>query len=140
MRALGLRDEALESRVTDRAAQARHYATLRPRMEALLASKTTAEWQAIFDAHGVPAGRVALPVEMLDDPQALANGFLHDLPHPALGTIRVLAPPVRLDGAGFRPSPATAAFGSETRAILAALGFAEPEIDGFLAARVTRES
>lgn len=140
MRALGLRDEALEPRVTDRDAQARHYATMRPRVEALLASKTTAEWQAVFDGHGVPAARVALPVEMLDDPQVLANGFLHELPHPALGIVRVLAPPVRLSGEGFRPSSATAPFGSETRAILASLGLAGTDIAQLIASGVTREA
>jgi crotonobetainyl-CoA:carnitine CoA-transferase CaiB-like acyl-CoA transferase len=139
MRALGLRDTALDERITDRDAQARHYAVLRPVVEAIFASRTSAEWKTVLDEHGVPASRVALPVEMLDDPQALANGMLHDLPHPAVGTVRVLAPPVRIDGDGFQPAAATPPFGSEARAILAALGFAAADVEALLTAGVTRD-
>lgn len=86
-----------------------------------------------------PFAGIEVPLELLDDEQALANDFFHDLAHPALGTVRVLAPPVRLDGAGFRPGPATGAFGSETRAILGSIGFHDDEIDKQLAESVTAE-
>ncbi len=140
MKALGLRDALLERPVPDREAQARHYAVLRAETESLFASRTCAEWKALLDAHGVPMARVSLPFEMLDDEQVLANGFVHDLPHPALGPVRVLAPPVRIDGDGFTPAPATRSFGSETRAILGSLGFGDAEIGALLADGVTRES
>ncbi|HEY3065959.1 MAG TPA: CoA transferase, partial [Methylomirabilota bacterium] len=140
MTAVGLRDEAHERPLGDRDAHAKHYAGLRTRLDPLIASRPTSEWKERLDAHGVPVARVALPFEMLDDEQALANGFLRDLDHPALGRVRVLAPPVRLDGNGFTPTAATPAFGSETRAILSDLGFAEAEIAGFLADGVTRDT
>jgi crotonobetainyl-CoA:carnitine CoA-transferase CaiB-like acyl-CoA transferase len=82
---------------------------------------------------------VKFAVEILDDPQALANGFVHDLAHPTVGPVRVLAPPLRLDGDGFAPAPATAAFGSESRTILAGLGFTEDEVAGLLSGGVSRE-
>lgn len=137
MRAVGLTDEAHDRPMVDREAQARHYEMLRGRVEAIMASRTTAEWKTVFDAHGIPASGVRLPVELLDDEQALANGLLHDLPHPALGSVRVLAPPIRLNG-GFEPAPPTAPFGSETRGILGALGFTSEEVAAFLAEGVTR--
>jgi CoA:oxalate CoA-transferase len=140
MKALGLRDAHLERPVGDRDAQARHYAALRAEAEAVVASRTSAEWKARLGAHGVPMAPVALPFEMLDDEQVVANGFVHDLPHPTLGPVRVLAPPVRLDGDGFTPAPATPTFGSETRAILGTLGFADDEIASLLADRVTRDA
>jgi crotonobetainyl-CoA:carnitine CoA-transferase CaiB-like acyl-CoA transferase len=140
MRALGLADELHERPTTDPGAQARHYAALRPRVEAIVAGRTTAEWKRHFDAHGIPASGVKLPLELLDDAQALANGLLHDLPHPALGPVRVLAPPVGMDGSGFRPAPPTPPFGSETRAILGALGFTEEDVASLVADGVTRET
>ncbi len=136
VRALGLIDDAHAGPVADPVA---HYAALRARAEATIASRTTAEWKTVLDTHGVPGAGVRLALELLDDEQALANGFLHDLAHPALGTIRVLAPPVRLDGAGFRPGAATGSFGSETRAILGSLGFDEEEIGKLIAESVTTE-
>jgi crotonobetainyl-CoA:carnitine CoA-transferase CaiB-like acyl-CoA transferase len=103
-----------------------------------MASRTSGEWKQIFDKRGLPAAAVRFAVEMFDDEQTRANGFLYDLPHPALGPVRVLAPPVKLDGEGFRPGAVTPPFGSETRAILAAAGFSEAEIDTLVSAKVTR--
>jgi len=140
MRAVGLSDPAHERPVADRAELVRHYQDLGARMEALIASRSTAEWKAAFDAHGVPAAGVKLPIELLDDEQVLANRMVHDVDHPAIGPIRVLANPVRLDGDGFVPAPITPAFGSEVRDLLGAAGFSVAEIDSFIADGVTRES
>ncbi|MEK7387726.1 MAG: CoA transferase, partial [candidate division NC10 bacterium] len=140
MKVLGLADEAHEKPIANSEALARHYAALRPRAEAIMAARTTAEWKRHFDADGIPASDVKLPLELLDDEQALANGLLHDLPHPALGVVRVLAPPVAMDGGGFQPAPPTPLFGSETRALLSELGFTEAEVSSLLADGVTRET
>lgn len=139
MTAVGLWD-AGHDRPIERGEMARHYAELQREMEARLASRSTAEWQAIFEAAGVPASGVKFPLELADDEQVTANDFVHELDHPALGPVRVLAPPVRLDGDGFVPAFATAAFASETRDILAALGFEEGAIAELIAAGVTRHT
>ena len=138
MDTLGLTDEAHGGAIKDRDALERHYAALGKRVEALLASRTSAEWKQIFDKRGLPAAAVRFAMEMFDDEQVRANGYLYDVPHPVLGPVRVVAPPVKLDGGGFQPGPATPAFGSETRAILAAAGYGDEEIDALIAARVTR--
>jgi crotonobetainyl-CoA:carnitine CoA-transferase CaiB-like acyl-CoA transferase len=133
--AIGLTDAAHTGKVADPHA---HYRALRERAEAALASRTSAEWKTIFDARGIPGAAVHFAVEMLDDPQAHANGLFHDLAHPGIGTVRVLAPPLAMDGGGFQPAAATAAFGSEARAILAELGFSEGEIDTLMKERVSQ--
>src|SRR4029453_2733265 len=79
------------------------------------------------------------PIELLDDEQPLANGMLHDVTHPALGRLRVLASPVSLDGGGFVSAPVTPPFGSETREILGSLGFSAAEVETLVAEEVTRE-
>jgi crotonobetainyl-CoA:carnitine CoA-transferase CaiB-like acyl-CoA transferase len=135
---LGLTDDVHTGKVTGREALVRHYAALRERAEAVLASRTTEEWKVIFDARGVPAAGVKFALEMLDDPQVTANGLVHDLQHGALGTVRVLAPPLGLDGGGFQPGAATAPFASETRTILGELGFSASEIDALVKEKATR--
>ena len=107
--------------------------------EAIVATRTTAEWKAMLEAAGVPAAGVKLPLELLDDEQPLANGMLHDLTHPVLGPVRVLAPPVQWTAADSWPAPATAPFGSETRAILGELGFSTDDVETLLAEGVTRD-
>jgi crotonobetainyl-CoA:carnitine CoA-transferase CaiB-like acyl-CoA transferase len=138
MDTLGLADEAHGGAIKEREALERHYTALGRRVEAVLASRTSAEWKQIFDKRGLPGASVRFAMEMFEDEQTLANGFLYDLPHPALGPVRVLAPPVKLDGHGFQPGGATPPFGSETREILKTTGFSEAEIEALIAARVTR--
>jgi crotonobetainyl-CoA:carnitine CoA-transferase CaiB-like acyl-CoA transferase len=140
MDAVGLKDDAHERRFADRDAEIRHYEALGARIEAVMASRTTAEWRVLLDARGVPAAGVRFPVELLDDEQALANEMFHDLDHPVLGTVRTLSTPIRLDGDGFVPAPATGPFGSDTRAILGELGFGDTEVQKLLADGVTRDT
>jgi formyl-CoA transferase len=128
--AVGHKDPALTAPVPDLEA---HYAALKRTVEATIASRTTREWEAILTAAGVPGSRVALPLEILDDPQPEANAMLARQDHPVLGRLTILGSPVHLDGGGFVPAPPTPPFGSETRALLAWAGFAEPDVDRLLA-------
>ncbi len=134
--AIGLDDPHAGDEVKDEG----YYPKLQRAAEARLLERTTAQWEAALAEAGVPASRVLLPFEILDDPQAAANDMLYDLEHPQVGTVRILAPPVALDRDGFQQPPATRPFASETREILGELGFAEAQIDGFVEAGVTRDS
>jgi crotonobetainyl-CoA:carnitine CoA-transferase CaiB-like acyl-CoA transferase len=102
---------------------------VRSRLEAVFASRPTSEWKRHFDALGIPASPVRFRIELLDDPQAIENGLVYDLPHPELGPIRVLGPIVRYNDSGFRAGPPPPPFGSETAAILAGLGFSAREVE-----------
>jgi crotonobetainyl-CoA:carnitine CoA-transferase CaiB-like acyl-CoA transferase len=128
--ALGHEDPALSGSVADVDA---HYARLKRAVEATVASRTTEEWQAHLARAGVPASRVALPLEILDDPQPAANAMFVRQDHPTLGPLTVFGPPVRLDSDGFVAGPPTAPFGSEARAILGWAGFGVADIDRLLA-------
>ena len=129
---VGLQDKAIdEGGVAPEAVDA-HYLRLKREVEAVMASRTADDWQAALSAAGVPAGTVALPVEMLDAPQPAANAMMHHFDHPTLGRVTVLAPPVRVGADGFAPAPPTAAFGSEVRDILAWAGFAGAALDRLL--------
>jgi crotonobetainyl-CoA:carnitine CoA-transferase CaiB-like acyl-CoA transferase len=127
--AVGHADPALTGAVPDLEA---HYADLKRTVEATIASRTTEEWAAVLTAAGVPASRVALPLEILDDPQPAANAMLARQDHPVLGQVTLLGSPVHLDGDGFVPAPPTAPFGSEVRAILAWAGFGDADVQRLL--------
>jgi crotonobetainyl-CoA:carnitine CoA-transferase CaiB-like acyl-CoA transferase len=128
--AVGHADPALDRAVPDADG---HYAALKAAVEATLASRTTAEWKAVLDKAGVPASGVALPIEMLDDPQPAANDMFHHTDHPVLGAVTVLGSPIHLDVDGFTPAPSTRPFGSEVSAILQWAGFATDDILRLLA-------
>ena len=123
--AVGHEDPALAGAVPDVDA---HYAALKRAVEATVASATTAEWQARLSMAGVPASRVALPTEILDDEQPAANAMFARPDHPVLGPVTVLGPPLDVDRGGFAAAPPTRPFGSETRALLEWAGFGDADV------------
>jgi len=127
--ALGLKDAALTGTVPDLDG---HYDALKRSADAVVASRTTAEWREIMAKAGVPASGVALPLEILDDPQPAANNVFHRADHPVLGPVTVLGPAVRLSDDGFVAGPPTPPFGSEVQAILEWAGFAPADVKRFL--------
>jgi crotonobetainyl-CoA:carnitine CoA-transferase CaiB-like acyl-CoA transferase len=135
MECVGLDDPALDGPVADDEA---HYAALRSKVEAVIASRSTAEWRALLETRGVPASGVTLPVEILDDPQPNANGMFHRYDHPALGPVTVLGAPIAQDEGGFRAGGPTPPFGSETREILAWAGFASGDVERLVAGGAVR--
>ena len=129
MAAVGHTDPAIDGKVADVEA---HYADLKRAVDATMASRTTREWQELLEARGVPASGVALPVEILDDEQPIANDMFHRFEHPTVGAVTVLGPPVRVGDGGFTPGPPTAAFGSEVPTILEWAGFESADVKRLL--------
>ena len=129
MAAVGHTDPAIDGKVADVDA---HYADLKRAVDATMASRTTREWQELLEARGVPASGVALPVEILDDEQPIANDMFHRFEHPTVGAVTVLGPPVRVGDGGFTPGPPTAAFGSEVPTILEWAGFESDDVKRLL--------
>jgi crotonobetainyl-CoA:carnitine CoA-transferase CaiB-like acyl-CoA transferase len=138
MQALELEDTALDSISSRGQAEfEQHYLALQEEVENKLRSQSSAFWVARLADHGVPVSQVKFPIELFDDEHVEQNGFLHTLDHPTVGGIRVVAPPVRIDGDGFAPVVPTAPFATETQALLLQLGFSEAEVELLLARGVT---
>ena len=91
---LGLEDDALDA--NDVAREVAYYDDLKQQAEAVMRTRTAAEWTARLNAAGVPVAQVRFPIEMFDDEQARANGLFHRLRHATAGEFTVLAPPVAI--------------------------------------------
>jgi crotonobetainyl-CoA:carnitine CoA-transferase CaiB-like acyl-CoA transferase len=96
-----LGDPKFETRAGRRQHIAELYAILTP----WFADKTRAEIQSLAQARGVPFGPIFSPAELLETEQYVARGFLADLQHPTLGTLRMPQLPVQWNGHSFAPSP-----------------------------------
>jgi crotonobetainyl-CoA:carnitine CoA-transferase CaiB-like acyl-CoA transferase len=89
-----------------RAGRRRHIADLYAILTPWFADKTRAEIQSLAQAKGVPFGPIFSLAELLETEQYVARGFLADLEHPTLGTLRMPQLPVQWNGKSFAPKPA----------------------------------
>ena len=66
-------------------------------IEDVFRTKPRAEWVRILDEKGggLAYSPVLRPVDLATDQQALANGYITEIDHPSLGTIKMVGNPVR---------------------------------------------
>jgi crotonobetainyl-CoA:carnitine CoA-transferase CaiB-like acyl-CoA transferase len=117
----------------------RNLPALVERMNAVLSTKTRAEWLAAFDAAGVPAGPVHSIGEAMAHPQTLARGMVVETMHPQAGAVKSIGCPIRFSAtpaAVTRPAPL---LGEHTREVLRQHGYGEAEIDALIADGVVRD-
>ena len=105
-----LGDDALatDPRFATNPDRVRQAAALREILVPRLRARTVDAWLAVFEAKGVPCGRVRTIPEVLESAQVAARGLLLDVTHPTLGAGRYVGSPIHLDGAGRgdrRPPP-----------------------------------
>ena len=102
-------------------------AELVPLLDEVFATKTVDEWDKLCRQHHLLYSPVKTPDEAVVDPQALANDFFVDVPHPA-GKVRIIASPIQ-----FRQNPASVRapapeLGQHTEEILLDLGYSWEDI------------
>ncbi|MEM7528028.1 MAG: CoA transferase [Pseudomonadota bacterium] len=106
-----------------------HRAELTAAIEAVLGARSTADWLAVMEEGGLPAGPVLSIREMQADPQTRARGMVTATEHPVAGTVETLGLPVTFHatpGGVRRPAPL---LGQHTAEVLAEAGFTEAEIE-----------
>jgi formyl-CoA transferase len=123
-RALGLPDYSRDERfgTLESLAEPAQAEALRRILAARLEEKPTAEWLAILEAHDVLCGEVLGPGEIYGHPQARVNGMVAAVEHPALGTLRLVGPPVKLSETPASVRTAPPGIGEHSEEIRAELG------------------
>jgi crotonobetainyl-CoA:carnitine CoA-transferase CaiB-like acyl-CoA transferase len=94
--AIGRADLAENPRYADFAARREHREELQAMVEAALQQKPSAEWIETLTAAGVPCGPVNSIPQAMADPQTSARNMIVEYPHPAFGTVRSIASPVKV--------------------------------------------
>lgn len=133
------REDLVEHQFSDGAERGAVFAALGE----IFASRSGAEWAALFQAHDLPAERVRDLDGALEDPQLLARGFFVVVDQPEEGPLLQAGCPVRVaaHAAGEPAAPAAARpapdLGADTRSVLeSVLGLGAGAIDALFAAGV----
>lgn len=122
-------DLATDPRFAGRQARKDNRAALGLELNDALAARPAAEWEAMMNAAGVPAGSVLGVPEILREPQVAGRGFVD-----TLAADGARGQPLRVTRPGFRfvedfPTPEPPpALGQDTASWLAGLGFDDREI------------
>lgn len=106
--------------------------------EELFRSDTTDAWITRLRAAGVPCSPYYLPTEAINDPGAIANGFVEDLVHPSIGRYRTTSTPLAMDKSPVRTTGPSPSLGADTAAVLTELGFDAALIEALERAGITR--
>lgn len=92
----------------------------------MFAQRPLAEWRIVLDAAGLTFGVVGTVGEIVEDPQALANGFLRPLGETGMLTVDS---PFALSGAKKVPVAMAPGFGEHGSEILREAGYSTTEIE-----------
>jgi len=132
-RLIGRPELATDPRFAGREDRKRHRALLSAEIEKALAARSAAEWAALFNANGVPAGEVLDVPAVLEHPQIVERGLVrnfHDVPNVDDG-VSVVRSGFRLGSGDPAPASPPPALGADTERLLTELGYSQHQIEAF---------
>lgn len=129
--AAGEPELAQDPRFATNAARVRNRDAIEAEVNRITRTRPKAEWMALLDPLGVPAGPINTIPEAFAEPQAIARGARVSQPHPLAGsgTVETIANPIRYSETKVdyrRPPPMVGQHSAEVLSEL--LGYSEAEI------------
>ena len=121
---------AQDARYATHTARGEHQTELDALIEAWTSTRTVDDLEALFEASGVPSGRIFRAPEMLADPQFAAREAIVEMPHPTWGSIKMQNVFPKLSatpGAVRTPAPLTP--GQDNAEVYGALGVTAAQME-----------
>lgn len=122
-------DLAADPRFAKLDARSRNIGELYALLEPIMASKTSAQWIALFSTADLPFAPVNSVDDLLADPHLRAVGFWHDMHHPTEGQLTLPGIPVSFSATPGSIRRHPPALGEHTAEVLAELGITLPAKD-----------
>jgi crotonobetainyl-CoA:carnitine CoA-transferase CaiB-like acyl-CoA transferase len=122
-----------DERFTTNALRIRNRETLVPLLQNILERKPMATWLEKFAQADIPAAPINTVAEAVEDVQTRARGLIVQLEHPAIGTAKSIANPIRLSNTpvSYRLPPPM--LGEHTSAILQSLDYSAEDAQAMAA-------
>ncbi|HEY5801732.1 MAG TPA: CoA transferase, partial [Burkholderiaceae bacterium] len=115
----GRADLADDARFATNPLRVQNRDTLVPLLAAMVVTRTRAEWIAQLEAAGVPCGPINDLADVFANPQVQARELAIALPHPAAGTVKLVASPMRMSATPATSQVAPPLLGQHTDTVLA---------------------
>jgi crotonobetainyl-CoA:carnitine CoA-transferase CaiB-like acyl-CoA transferase len=110
---------ALDERFARNQNRVRHRATLVPLIEAVMKTRSKANWLAALEAAKVPGGPINNLAEVFADPQVRERGMVHRWQHPLADAVDLVASPIKLSVTPVRNDLPPPLLGEHTDSVLA---------------------
>ena len=121
---------AADSRYATADARAKNNRALISELDEIFAQRTLAEWEAMFSSLQGVWSPVKSPAEVIEDEQALVNGFVTPVTLADGSQYLTGASPAQFDGRAIGPLRASPALGEHTDEVLRELGITDANIIG----------
>ncbi len=128
---IGREDLLHDARFVDGTARRENGSALVTILDAALLKKPQAEWAALFDEAEIFWGPVQTVQDVINDPQARANGAFVPLDHPSGERIELVATPVDFSQTPAEVKAAAPEVGQHTEEVLLAAGYSWEELNAF---------
>ncbi|KAJ0415770.1 CoA-transferase family III domain-containing protein [Aspergillus carlsbadensis] len=123
-RLLGVEELVADERFAGNDARVRNRGVLRGILEGVLGTRSTGEWEGVFEGSGMPYGPINTLEQVFGHPQALARGMVETVQSGAAvgGEVKVLGIPVKFSGTKPSIREGPPALGQHTEEVLKELG------------------
>ncbi|MBI5720839.1 MAG: CoA transferase [Burkholderiales bacterium] len=137
-RALGREDDfERDPRLCSMTTRGEHIRDIYAELSALMRTRTTAQWLALFESADVPAMPLHTPATLLDDEHLRATGFFTVVDHPSEGRIREMAYPSAWSATQPQPGRPAPRLGEHSAEVLREIGYGDERIRSLVARGVT---
>ncbi len=134
-RLLQMEDWITDPQFKDNNGRARNREQVKARLNQKFAVRGKMEWTLELVKLGLPAGPIFTLDQVFTDPHVNQTGIIEEIEHPTLGTLRLVANPIRMEGMGGRSvRAAPPELGADSRRVLTEYGFSAGRIDALAAA------
>ncbi len=133
---VGMEDWLTHPDYKDNAARSRNREAVKARLNAIFATRGKMDWTLDLVKLGLPAGPIFTLDQVFEDQHVNETGIVETIEHPSIGSLRLIANPIRMAGMGGRSiRSAPPALGADSRQVLADFGVPQAQIDALVAAK-----